>query len=272
MNQPDKPISAGTFLAVSFGGGTNSTALLCGFREREMRPDLITFADTGAEQPHTYEHLEYMRGKTKEWWGLDITVCRKLFAGNFEGLEGQCNRHKQMPSLAYGRRSCSMKYKHQPQDRILKQTMRQAGASIAIKAIGFDAGESHRVKAEHLDLQSLTKTLKVQNRYFLVEWGWRREECVSAIRRHGLPQPGKSSCFFCPAMKKREVFALREEHPELLARALRIEDEAQTTTKTRRGLGGEGNLWREWLDQDERQAKLFDWIEPYHSPCGCYDG
>ena len=44
-------------LAVSFGGGTNSTAMLCGFRERGIKPDLIIFADTGAEMPHTYEQI-----------------------------------------------------------------------------------------------------------------------------------------------------------------------------------------------------------------------
>jgi hypothetical protein len=260
------------FIAVSFGGGTNSTALLCGFLERDMRPDLITFADTGAEQPHTYSHLSEMQELVKRWWGLNITLCRKLYKGEFEGLEGQCNRHKQMPSLAYGKRSCSQKYKHQPQAQVLKAAMRAADVAFAINAIGFDAGESHRIKTEHLEVQALTQKLRVQNRYFLVEWGWRRQECVEAIKRHGLTQPGKSSCFFCPAMKKREVFQLRDEQPDLLARALKIEDQAQKTNRTKRGLGGDGNLWREWLDQDERQAKLFDWIEPYHVPCGCYDG
>jgi len=41
---------------VSFGGGTNSTAMLVGMWERGERPDAILFADTGGEKPHTYQH------------------------------------------------------------------------------------------------------------------------------------------------------------------------------------------------------------------------
>ena len=48
------------FLAVSFGGGTNSTAMLCGMYERGIKPDLLMFADTGSEYPQTYEHVAMM--------------------------------------------------------------------------------------------------------------------------------------------------------------------------------------------------------------------
>jgi len=241
-------------------------------RERGIRPDFIAFADTGAEYPHTYEHVAMMRAQVQIWWGIDLLTVRKTYQGRFEGLEGQCNRHKTMPSISYGRGSCSVKYKHEPQTRALKAAMKAAGITHATKAIGFDAGEGHRVREEHLVVQALNKTLTVQNWYPLVEWGWTRAECVEAIKRHGLPQPGKSSCFFCGAMKKREVYALRDQYPELLARALRIEDDAQTTNRTNRGLGGERNLWRDWLNQDAAQAKLWDDVEPVHVPCGCYDG
>ena len=36
-------------LVVSFGGGTNSTAMLVGMSERGIIPDAILFADTGGE-------------------------------------------------------------------------------------------------------------------------------------------------------------------------------------------------------------------------------
>ena len=42
---------------VAYGGGTNSTALLVGLLEQKEKPDLILFADTGGEKPHTYEHI-----------------------------------------------------------------------------------------------------------------------------------------------------------------------------------------------------------------------
>ena len=38
---------------VSFGGGTNSTAMIVGMYLHKIPVDLILFADPGAEQPHT---------------------------------------------------------------------------------------------------------------------------------------------------------------------------------------------------------------------------
>jgi len=43
---------------VAYGGETNSTAMLVYLYEKNQRPDYITFADTGAEKPHTYEHIK----------------------------------------------------------------------------------------------------------------------------------------------------------------------------------------------------------------------
>ena len=42
---------------VSYGGGVNSTALLVGLHQHRIPVDLILFADTGAEHPHTYAYL-----------------------------------------------------------------------------------------------------------------------------------------------------------------------------------------------------------------------
>ena len=44
--------------AVTFGGGTNSTAMVIGMYLRKIPIDLITFADTSGEQPHTYTYIE----------------------------------------------------------------------------------------------------------------------------------------------------------------------------------------------------------------------
>ena len=45
---------------VSYGGGVNSTALLVGLHQHRIPVDLILFADTGAEHPHTYAYLDIM--------------------------------------------------------------------------------------------------------------------------------------------------------------------------------------------------------------------
>ena len=73
--------------------------------------------------------------------------------------------------------------------------------------------------------------------YPLMEWGWHREDCIRAIEAAGLPQPGKSSCFFCPSMKEHEIINLREQYPDLFRRACALEDNAQPNLKTVQGLG-----------------------------------
>jgi hypothetical protein len=73
-------------------------------------------------------------------------------------------------------------------------------------------------------------------------------------------------------MKRSEVVQLAKERPDLIERALAMERAAQATNTTKRGLGGEGNLWADWLAMDDAQAKMFLDIEPMHMPCGCYDG
>jgi len=272
-------------LAVAYGGGTNSTAMLCGFRERDIKPDLILFADTGAEMPHTYKHLAVMQDKVREWWGLELVVVRTLRAGKFEGLAGECLRGHKLPALAYGSKACSVKYKSQPQNAVLRRFIKERGNKTATRAIGFDANEAHRVKP------AIEKW--ATNWFPLVEWGWRRADCVEAIKRNNLPQPGKSSCYFCPAMKRSEVLRLQSDNPDLLNVALAIERQAKCATpqtrevtieqedgswrtETRmmpaRGLGGEGNKWADWLAMDAAQAKLLLDIEPHEIPCGCVDG
>jgi hypothetical protein len=46
----------------------------------------------------------------------------------------------------------------------------------------------------------------------------------------------KSACFYCPVSKKPEILWLREHHPELLARALAIEHDAQPKLASVKGL------------------------------------
>lgn len=247
---------------VSYGAGVNSTAMLCGFVERGIVPSLILFADTGGEMPQTYEQVE----RVSAWCvanGLPaIETVRKLYRGKFEGLERASLRLRTLPGLAFGSRSCSMKYKGEPLDRRLKLWAKEVGAALPVtKAIGYGADEPHRA-------QKVSAHPKLWKAWYpLVEWGWDRAECSRVAQRHGLPI-GKSSCFFCPAMKGGEVLALRRHYPHLYERAALIEATAQATTN--RGLGGVGRHWSEIVKADEAQQKLFESEErnPW-LPCGC---
>ena len=238
----------------------NSTALLLLMQEQTRLPHLVWFSDTGGERPATYEHVELM----DDWCsnrGIHFVVVRNTPESGDKTLEENCLRRKELPSLAYGFKGCSVKWKRQPMDRYLrdygpaKQTW-DSGQLVELY-IGIDAGEPNRAKLPPDKLYSY--------HYPLDEAGWAREECVAAIREAGLPVPPKSSCFFCPAMRKHEVLDLGVEHPDLLARALAIEANADTHTTV--GLGRAWR-WRDLVETDRRQGRLF----ASAPPCDCMDG
>lgn len=260
-----------TPIVVAYGGGTNSTAMLCGFRERNITPSLIIFADTGGELPHTYEHIKLMSDKCQEWWGIEIQMVRALFKGEYESLEASCIRKKTLPSLAFGFKACSIKHKVVPQDSFVKKWMDEQDLKKIIRAIGYDSGESHRGHATIIN--NLKKGRSESFWYPLIEWQWRRQHCIEAIKRHGLTQPGKSSCFFCPAMKKHEIVRLKEEYPEHYERAIRMEQGLKVQGRVR-GLYM-GVPWSEIIEADAKQDNFLTLLEDgaeRHIPCGCYDG
>ena len=264
-------------LVIAYGGGLNSTAMLCGFRELGISPSLILFADTGGETPGTYAHTLSMKVVAKEWWpNTPFKVVKKTFEGEFEGLEGECIRGKKLPALAYGRKACSQKYKIEPQTRYLKKWMDENGVKSVRRAIGYDAKESHR--AIHIEAENLKKGRSAINWFPLIDWQWRREECAEAIERVGasvgLKPPGKSACFFCPAMKRGEILRLKRNHPDLFKRALEIEANAIIKSPGR-GLGGSTLRWENVDSNDNAQGKLWDYLDKNDEspmPCGCFDG
>jgi hypothetical protein len=236
---PDAP------LVVAYGLGVNSTALLVEFAGRGIRPDLILFADTGGEKPETYAYLPVIQRYLATIGFPDvITVRYRPVRAAYDTLEGQCLHTETLPSLAYGGKSCSMKWKRRPQD----QFVRRWGPAIdcwarggkVLKAIGYDAGpaDSRRHRYEEDD--------EYRYWYPLAEWGYDRDRCQHVIRAAGLPVPMKSACWFCPASKKPEIVWLEQHHPDLMKRALAIERNAQDSLTSVKGLGRSFS-WHDYL-------------------------
>jgi len=257
----------------SYGGGVNSTAMLIGMQERGERVDLILFADTGGEVPETYSYVQ----RFSKWlvangmpeitpvWKTTTRAGRVFGAGERLTLEQYCLGMGTLPSIAYGMKSCSLKFKREPQDKYIKTwapAIEALGRGEKLtRLIGFDAGEPWRA------VESPDE--KFTNRYPLIEWGWDREECVEAIIRAGLCVPPKSSCFFCPNMKEIEILQLRDKHPELLERALTMEKNAPTHGSIR-GLGRD-LAWSQIIQYDADQMAFLPPRER-EMPCECYDG
>lgn len=253
-------MSNSSVVLVSYGAGTNSTAMLIGLHERGERPDAILFADTGGERPETYAYVQRMSRWCVEHGFPAIESIVK--GGRKQTLEEDCLEKHVLPSVVYGFKKCSQKYKIEPQEKWANNNEQcraiwKAGGTVT-KLIGIDANEEHRAR--------ISDDKKTTFRYPLIEWGWGRDECVEVIRDAGLCQPGKSSCFFCPSMRKPEIRALAVTHPDLMARALAIEANAETHTVV--GLGRHFR-WADLLATPDMFADEYFGID---EPCGCYDG
>ena len=97
---------------VSFGGGTKSTAMIIGMYLHKIPIDLILFADTGGEQPHTYEFMEtFNEWLVKHGIPKIISVEYHDKDGNRLTLEQECINSGRLPSIAYGYKKCSLKHK-----------------------------------------------------------------------------------------------------------------------------------------------------------------
>ena len=267
------------FIVVSYGGGTDSTALLVEAYNRGIRPDLIFFADTGSEMPHTYTFLPIMQAWLAKVGFPAIQVVRWVRqTGEIRPLHVDCQMKNELPSAAYGLTGCTSKWKQQPLDKAVREhpdvIAALARGEMVERWLGYDATEGARVA----NIAHKPPPYKWCAK--LYEWNIDRAECREIIRRAGLPQPGKSSCFICPNLKKREVDDLNAKYPALMqGTILVIEDNAvrftlETAEMREQGLGrGTGMRWSEWLKRP-KQMGLFTEEEEDDGeamPCGCHD-
>ncbi len=245
-------------LAVSYGMGVDSTAVLVGLHARGIRPDWIGHAQVGNEHPETYAYRPIIDAWLARVGFPAITDVRYVVQrpknGPYATLEENCLVNETLPSLAFGYKKCSLKWKGEPLDAEVARTFAAhiaAGGKVA-RAIGYDAGpcDSKRGGVETKGPWHWV--------YPLREWGWDRERCELEIVRAGLPVPPKSACFFCPSTKPRELIQLARRHPDLARRAVVLEDRARPHLTVIKGLWGKGTKgtrggeakpgsWREFL-------------------------
>lgn len=126
-------------IAVCWGAGWDSTAMLIEMVKRGIRPAIITFADTGAEKQGTYDFIpvftqylldhgfpkpiicdykglgaecaeRYMKAarQTVARLGLSLSPARVDRLGR---LYGNMVANHTMPSITFGKKGCSVKWK-----------------------------------------------------------------------------------------------------------------------------------------------------------------
>lgn len=241
---------------VCYGGGTDSTAMLVEMVRRQERIDLVTFADTGAEMPHTYETVRLMDTwlQSKGYPGITTVFCVDRH-GQRVTLEDSIIKNCTVPSLAFGWHTCSIRFKITPQVKLAKKTKvfidAWARGEKVIRCIGYDAGKADSKRACRPTTQ-FPDLEEFDNRFPLREWGWDRERCLAEILSEGLPDPGKSACYFCPARKKPELDHMLKHDPVMLARAIAIEAAALSGGKLRTTKGlGRSFSWGDYIRTKE---------------------
>ncbi|WP_130855635.1 hypothetical protein [Olivibacter jilunii] len=198
-------------LVVAYGMGVDSTAVLVELNRRGIRPDAILFADTGNEKMETYAYLSLINSWLEKVKFPEVTVVRyvpKKFgdALPYTGLGENCLSNGTLPSLAFGFKSCSLKWKVLPQNKWTDrwQPARdcwRSGGKVR-KIIGYDACPKDLKRYAHARHM---EDPKYDYWYPLIEWGMDREACRQSIRSEGLPVPPKSACIFCPATRPEEL-------------------------------------------------------------------
>ena len=248
---------------VAYGGGTDSTAMIIECVKRGVKIDYILFADTGGEKPHTYQYVKmFSQWCVKNGMPEIITVKK---AGNGETLEQDLIRNKSLPSIAYGFKTCSQKYKIQPQDKFFNslpeaKKIWKSGGKLT-KFIGYDATEKNRIAKS-----KLREDKKYEHRFPLQEWGITRNDCIEIIKDTDLCLPGKSACFFCPMSRPSEIRQLNHNYPELMERALAMESNAKLTTL--KGLAINAR-WKDIIANDDLFESEFELVPEII--CECYE-
>ncbi|PHV12055.1 hypothetical protein CSQ89_07850 [Chitinimonas sp. BJB300] len=257
---------SGRKLALCFGAGVDSTAMMVALHVAGLRPDIVSFANTLGEKPSTMDHLGRMDEVLASWGWPAIAVCTKrtLASTGYHSLFDNCWKNETLPSLAFGSGGCSIKWKQDPQDYFILGAKRgpnacpphpvwlaaQACGERIVKLIGYDAGPA--------DLRRIKKAPRADAHfdyaYPLQLLGWTRSDCIAAIEAVLGPDyvPIKSAYFFCPASRPWELFWLAAYHPDLLEQSLQLERRALTGRHSRFDAAEWGASWEEIVRTADR--------------------
>ena len=207
------PVAAPQPVVLAYGVGVDSTALLVELESRGTPPDLVITGDPGVEKPETYAYQKmiaaWMEARGIPYVTVRYTPRRFKHWPPYFDLLSNVLTNATLPSISFGRHSCSLKWKVAPQDAFLKEwepaKAAWARGQKVVRLIGYDASPADTRRYSHAS--TIANDL-FECRYPLREWGWDRAACIARIEAAGLPVPPKSSCFICGAMKPDEVRAL----------------------------------------------------------------
>jgi len=181
----------------------------------------FVFANVGdkAESPDTIKYVTdilkpYAAANSVEW--VDIRRTRRdgtsvdLLDDLYRPVRS-INIPVRMSNGAPGNRNCTVEFKIKPIAKWIK-----ANASNCTLGKGISTDEPHRATPSREDDGYISA-------YPLIELGISRSDCLRIVREAGLPQPPKSSCWFCPYKTTDQWITMKREKPELFDRVCELE-------------------------------------------------
>ena len=221
---------------ISLGAGVQSTtmALMAAHGEIEPMPDAAIFADTGAEPPEVYEHLEWLCGGNVLPYPVDVVELGNLREDMEATARGEAVRewkdgHIYVPFFTQSEdgsagmlsRHCTQNYKIREIERAEKRLLgrdpdkRLASRTPLVRVwVGISTDERHRVKWLGPKWQAkrypfLGAAIKDDPQDLWIS----RDDCIAWLARHDYPVPPKSACTFCPYRSNAEWRWLRDNSP-----------------------------------------------------------
>lgn len=228
------PVDGAKLRVLSLGAGIQSTTMLLMAAHGEIeRPDLVIFADTGAEPQAVYDHVKWLRESQVQPFEIVTVSAGNIVDDLRRQVDGRAasvgGRAPSAPFYAEGRdgrgapirRQCTAHYKIDPINKELRRRLgyqpRQRIPALSVEMmIGISTDEFVRAGASFFAW--------VVNRYPLLEKRMNRWDCEAWLRRHEYPIPMKSACKFCPYRSKSEWRNLRERDAEGFRQAVEIDE------------------------------------------------
>lgn len=234
---------------LSLGAGVQSStlALMAAAGEVTPMPHAAIFADTRNEEQRTYDWLEWLEKQ------LPFPVHRvskgdlaKDFLKALSSEGGRCGQPpffvKSLRDESAGVlwRKCTLDYKLQPIRRMVRELMRDHGASEVKQWIGISLDEAHRMKPSGVKY--------IENVYPLVDRHISRRDCLKWLQSRSIPEPPKSACTFCPYHNDAFWITMKRERAVEFERAVQ---KRQVTTLNGAKIFGKIFLHRSCLPLDQ---------------------
>jgi len=247
----------------SYGGGVQSTAVLVLAAQGRVHYDHFLFANVGedSENPDTLDYFKNVAMPFAEQHDIDL-----LQVGRDDTIRGRIFSElrdipipMRMNTGAPGNRKCTELFKIRVVDRWVNQN--RNGHNHYVVGLGISTDEIQRARS--IESKEVYKGLYKKNEYPLIDMRLSRNDCRQLVIDAGLPQPPKSSCYFCPFHNDQAWYEMRQKRPDLFFDAVKIEKHLQDK---RMKLWGKDKVWmhRKLIPLDQAipdQPFLFDMDE-----------